>query len=271
MSTENPNLKNFMCSFDLESLIDSPTSYKTINPSCIDSILTNKKNHFMKSATFETVLSDHHKLATTMLRKTISKDNSKKMYYKDYKRFDQKKFETELKLKLNSQTNLSYSSFQAVFLEIFNKIAPVKAKVLRFNSNAFMTKSLRKAIMLRSRLKNNFNKQRSDKNWDNYKKQRNFCVKLLRQIKEKYFSDFNVKSISDNKKFWKTIKPFFPNKGLNTNNMMLVEDNEIVREEEIIANITNNNFTNITTHRKLKPIKIDPKANLESIIDTFQN
>ena len=68
------------------------------------------------------------------------------------------------------------------------------------NSNGFMTKSLRKAIKLRSRLKNIFNKQRSDENWDNYKKQRNFCVKLLRQTKVKYFSDINVKSISDKKK-----------------------------------------------------------------------
>ena len=154
------------------------------------------------------------------------------MFYRACKRFDQKKFEIELKLKLNSQTNLSYSTFQAVFLEVLNKIAPVKVKVLRFNNNVFMTKSLRKAIMLRSRLKNNFNKQRSDENWDNYKKQRNFCVKLLRQTKEKYFSDINVKIISDNKKpFWKTIRPFFPNKGLNKNNMMLVEDNQIVHEE----------------------------------------
>ena len=165
------------------------------------------------------------------------------MFYRDYKRFDQKKFETELKLKLNSQTNLSYSTFQAVFLEILNKIAPVKVKVLCFNNNAFMTKSLRKAIMLRSKLKNNFKKQRSDGNWDNYKKQRNFCVKLLHQTKEKYFSDINVKSISDNKRFWKTIKPFFSNKDLNTKNMMLVEDNKIVHEEEIIANIMNNCLT----------------------------
>ena len=52
---------------------------------------------------------------------------------------------------------------------------------------------------------------------------------------------------------------------------MLVKNNEIVREEEIIANIMNNYFTNITTHLKLKPTKIDSKANLESIIDTFQN
>ena len=76
-----------------------------------------------------------------------------------------------------------------------------------------MTKSLRKAIVLRSRLKNNFNKKRSYENWDNFKKQRNFCVKLLRQTKVKYFSDINVKSICDNKKFWTTIKPFFSNKG----------------------------------------------------------
>ena len=43
--------------------------------------------------------------------------------------------------------------------------------------------------------------------------------------------------------------------------MMLVVDNEIVREEEVIANM-NNCFTN-TTHLKLKPARIDFKANLE--------
>ena len=87
LSTENTDLKNFMCSFDLESLINSLTCYKSTNPSCIDLILINKKNHFMKSAKFETGLSDH-KLITTILRKTISKGNFKKVFYRDYKRFD---------------------------------------------------------------------------------------------------------------------------------------------------------------------------------------
>ena len=88
---------------------------------------------------------------------------------------------------------------QAVFLEILNKIVPVKVKVIRFNNNTLMTKYLRKAIMLRYRLQNTFNKQSSDENWDNYKKQRDFYIKVLRQTREKYFSDINVKSISDNK------------------------------------------------------------------------
>ena len=33
----------------------------------------------------------------------------------------------------------------------------------------------------------------------------------------------------------------------------------------------NNYFTSITTHLKLRPTKTDPKKNLESIIDIFQN
>ena len=52
---------------------------------------------------------------------------------------------------------------------------------------------------------------------------------------------------------------------------MLAEKHEIVREEEIIANIMSNYFTNIITHLNLKPTKIDPKANLESRINTFQS
>lgn len=88
-------------------------------------------------------------------------------------------------------------------------------------------------LMLRSRLKNNFNRKRSDKKWNKYKKQINFCINFLRQINIKSKSEehiivINGKSISDNKKFWKTRLDFFSNKGLITNNMLL-ENNEIVR------------------------------------------
>ena len=41
MSTSNPNLKNLICSFDLDSLIDSLTF--SVSAACIDLVLTNKK------------------------------------------------------------------------------------------------------------------------------------------------------------------------------------------------------------------------------------
>ena len=72
----------------------------------------------MKSATFETGLFYHHKLATTILRRPIIKGNSEKTFYRDYNRFDQKKLETELKLKLNLQKKLNYPIFQELYREI---------------------------------------------------------------------------------------------------------------------------------------------------------
>ena len=40
-------------------------------------------------------------------------------------------------------------------------------------------------------------------------------VKLLRRTKKDYFQNLNIRDLSDNRKFWKTIKPYFSNKRLN--------------------------------------------------------
>ena len=208
MSTENPNFKKLLNSFDLESLIKISTCYKSLSsPTCIDLIYPNKKSLFIKSTTSETGVSDFHKLAATILRTAITKWNARKIFYRDYKAFDQNTFETRLQSKLTSETTINCSQFQSMFLETLNNIAPVKMKILRYNNNPFMNKALRKAIMTRSRLNNKFNKNNSAKNLNIYKKRRNFCLKLLRQTKEKYLNDIYVKKVSHKKNFWKSFKP----------------------------------------------------------------
>ena len=77
-----------------------------------------------------------------------------------------------------------------VFLNLLNIQAPLQMKILRGNNSPFMTKTLRKAIMIRFRLKNCFNKTRSDENWTLYKTQRNFCTKLLRKTKKIIFQRY---------------------------------------------------------------------------------
>ena len=72
---------------------------------------------------------------------------------------------------------------------------------MRFNNNPFMSKAFRKAVMHRWNLKNIYNKYRTEDNRANYKKQRNFCVNLLRKAKTEYFQKINVKDLSDNRKF----------------------------------------------------------------------
>ena len=51
-----------------------------------------------------------------------------------------------------------------------------------------MTKALRKGIMTRSRLLNEFNLKRNQSNWEKYKKQRNFCTTLLKKANKTFFA-----------------------------------------------------------------------------------
>ena len=88
--------------------------------------------------------------------------------------------------------------------------------------------------MHRSKLKNIYNETRANEDWDNYKKQRNFCVNLLRNSKKDYFK-LNIKNLTDNKKLWKTIKPFFSNKGLNSNKLILREKVSVVYSKDFIV------------------------------------
>ena len=106
--------------------------------------------------------------------------------------------------------------------------------------------------MVRSKLKNKYNKSRSGENWGSYKKQRNFCMNLLGKTKKDYFNDLHVKNITDNKAFWKTMKPYFSNKGLNSSSLILPEKNKIITNDHDIANIMNNYFTVITNHLNIK-------------------
>ena len=53
-----------------------------------------------------------------------------------------------------------------------------KEKYLRVNHANFMTKQLRKAIMKRLKLRNDFLKDRNDASLSTYRKQRNLCVTL---------------------------------------------------------------------------------------------
>ena len=61
--------------------------------------------------------------------------------------------------------------------------------------------------MKRSRLRNNFLKNRTEDNKTLYAKQRNYCVSLMKKSKKKDFANLNEKDILDNKFFWKTNKP----------------------------------------------------------------
>ena len=60
--------------------------------------------------------------------------------------------------------------------------------------------------MKRSQLRNNYLKKKTDSNRMLYRKQRNYCVSLLRKSKTNYYANLDAKKVSENKLFWKVTK-----------------------------------------------------------------
>ena len=88
-----------------------------------------------------------------------------------------------------------------------------------------------------------------------YKKQRNKCTTLLRKAKRVFYRNFNPSLITDNKKFWKTVKPFFSDKKTSNEGMGLFDNNDIISDDSKIAETFNIFFTNAVKNLN---ISIDP-------------
>ena len=63
--------------------------------------------------------------------------------------------------------------------------------------------------MKRSRLRNKFLNTKSDIDSKANNKQRNLCVSLIRRKKKNFFNNISTRDTTDNKTFWKTVKPLF--------------------------------------------------------------
>ena len=72
LAVEYKNLENFMDIFDLEWLIKKRTCFRSTSTSCIDLILTNKKEFFKNSNVLEVGTSDHHSLIVIALKSQLT-------------------------------------------------------------------------------------------------------------------------------------------------------------------------------------------------------
>ena len=140
---------------------------------------------------------------------------------------------------------MEYDILLRKFLEILDKYAPMKKKYFRANHATFMTKEVRKGIMIRSKLRNKFLKDKNEQLRNDYRKQRNLCVALVPRAKQQYFSSLDLSLSADNKTFWKTVKPLFSDKISHRDIISLMEDGKTITEDLPVAEIFNNYFSNV--------------------------
>ena len=137
----------------------------------------------------------------TVFRSTFAKDKLKTFYYPCYKKFYLEHPEMELK-----ENQMRFPITHLIFFLqnlkhlLINSLHSKRKN--RFNNSIFMTKSLRKAILLRSQLKRKFKHS---------------------ETKMKYFQNMDVSKVNVNKMCWKTVKPSFTYKCKTVNTIILTE------------------------------------------------
>ena len=129
------SMKDFCDIYSFKNLIKVLTCLKNpTNPKCIDLMLTAEP---------------------------------KVIFYRDCKNFTNDNFRLfieELSGNLNISNKTALDSFLDICREALNKTAPLKQKFVRANNSPFMNKTILRAIMKRTRLRNRFLKDMSDSN-----------------------------------------------------------------------------------------------------------
>ena len=260
-------MKDFCERYGLENLIKVPTCYKNPeNPSSIDIMLTNKKLSFQNSLTIETDLSDFHKMTITVLKKYFKKKDPITITYRDLISFDGLKFREDVRNQLEQIGKLTIDDFKQVFISTWNSHAPIKKEVVRGNNTPFMNKTLSKAFMHRTRLKNRYHKFPTEKNKTLYKKHRNLCVSLLKKEKKNIFED--------DKKIWRAVKPLFSEKAKLKTNITLIETAKIITNKKEVAEILNTFFIEAVQNLEIETFNQDREnefqcENIDEVMDNI--
>ena len=151
---------------------------------------------------------------------------------------------------------INFKDLQYTLQRVLDKHTPLKKRYVRANQQNFMDKELNQAIMVRSKLRNKYPKSKSEIDKRRYNKQRNYCVKLLRLKKQKYYESLDISKVSDNKTVWKKISLL--NKSYLTNSrIILLKNGAILSEEAKVADTFNEFFSNV-----VKELKIEKDNNL---------
>ena len=149
----------------------------TLNPSCIDLFIINSPLRFQNTVAVSNGLSDFHKMVIAVMKMSFKRHSPIERHYRNYKYINQTNLKNNLIKKLSEGIS-KYESYATTFIEMLNKYALLRKKLLRFNHPPYITKALMKAIMCTSQLETKYFKTKTHTTLKLYKKYENFRSKL---------------------------------------------------------------------------------------------
>jgi exonuclease III len=267
-------------------LITKPTRVSTYSATLIDHIYTNKQTSKL-SGIIVTDVADHFGIFCILKFNGRKKEAHNDI--KTYRCFNETNINTFNTLLQTSDfttvlaTNcpsLAYDQFINIYMEAYYKAFPIKScKIPKkyIKRSPWMTEGLIQSSLNKSKLMRAKLRKPTDLNINKYKEYNKNYKKVLRKMKEKYYSDQLEAAKYDMKKTWSILRmamhmdrnQSIPPEYFNINNIQIKDKKEIVnRFNNFFANIGNNisknvpdshhHFSHYLTHQNNTNIFFDP-------------
>ena len=107
-------------------------------------------------------------------------------------------------------------------------------------------------------------RNRAEENKIHYNRQRNYCVCLLRKSKRGCYENLNIKNVTDNKLFWKSVKSSLSDKSRIRDRINTSEKGEILKAKSKTAETLICFFSKI-----VKNLNISRYSNLDLVTENI--
>ena len=230
----------------LSNLYSAPTRVTRTSKSCIDHILTNRKDLYRNCNTIDPGLSDHQ-LVFVSRKKAQNKRTIRQVKCRNFRHFEPMEFQRDVE-KIDwssiyncSDVNVCAHLFRFYLLEVCDRHAPYRMLKLREFAPPWLNTSYLDAIDSREHWSRKFRKSPTEYHLIRKTEAINYAKTLKIELQKSYFEDKIQNNWGDSKNLWKSIKEFWPNKSKHNN---IVKINKHTDKQEM-ANAMNNHFTSI--------------------------
>jgi hypothetical protein len=154
-----------------------------------------------------------------------------------------------------------YNDFETKVSHVIDHHAPLKYRYPRKNYVPYTNRELRKAIYNKQMLRSKFEKYKTNKTWEAYRKQRNLVTKLKRKSVNTYFQErfaggqksvntyFQERFAGGQKSkhlFYSTVKTFLSKKSTGCQQkIVLVDSDKILNNTKDVCDTFNTFFVNV--------------------------
>ena len=139
-----------------------------------------------------------------------------------------------------SNVNKAYNDFFHKFIEVVNKITPLKTVRIKNTNSEWFDREIAGKLSLRDKLLKKFKSSRLNTDSEIYRETRNDVQRLIKYKKKKYFEEKLAENIAKPKKLWQALKSLgLPDKKTSSNTCLENRDVLSFDSFSIAATFTN--------------------------------